>query len=502
MVVGKRSRLGFGLIVWAVACGRVTKDEHGAGGGAAGARLVPDSGAGGAAGRREPGEAGKGVGAAPDDEDDSASLPPGTFELSEYSASDLDFLEVTSDAAGRALVVWGRGTLIHSARWDPVEASWTALPEFLAENAFAVASPDGGGALVAGTAASTQDPELLEVWARRFDLDSGVWSEPSSLPGTSWQTDWQVVLDAAGTAHASWRHPDGDSWSFWRAGSPGWEPAVAVEEESLLVAGGASTYLWSGNDALQVRTFDAASDSWSEATVLRDLTQQSGVSSHRLVTGRDDAALMISSRGASGEIVVEAWRKESAEEPWGAAQTVMVIPVDTDPASSIGPIGGVADPAGDYVWVPHERGDGSFDLSVARYDPAKSEWIASRVFHGPSGPELLDLATDESGRAYGFSYAAGLVRFDPETQAWSDAQSSGAHHVLGADRGAFAFGWNADGLIAFESEAGGEWRLATGQPATAALFQSDVDLAATLVGPERLLLVWGTTEGLRAIFIE
>ena len=268
--------------------------------------------------------------------------------------------------------------------------------------------------------------------------------------------------------------------------------------------------MWFERNALGVRRFDPGNESWSDAAQLADLTQESSLRTHLLVVAPDGAPMMVSLRRDPVELAVEAWHGQPGTNLWGARELIEDIAVATDPFQLQGPVGACADPAQDFIWVPVPLADGSFDLHVERYDPGQGAWALSRVLHNDLGlgAPSLDLRTDQAGRTYGYSADGTLMRFDPAGPAWRDTASGTGSGILRvSDNGAFVVGYaNGDELVAFRSEAGGEWRAARGYPGGAHPSVGSVPYAMEIAGPERALVVWtianGADTGVWAAFLE
>jgi len=123
------------------------------------------------------------------------------------------------------------------------------------------------------------------------------------------------------------------------------------------------------------------------------------------------------------------------------------------------------------------------------------------------------LCFDDSGRAYGASPLAGLIRFDPTAGIWSEspeldiALDFDTRAVFPSARGAFAVGrGTGQTVVAFKSDAAGEWRALPGLPPDPQETYEALRVVGGLVGPERALIAWavdqGTHLGLWASFIE
>lgn len=414
--------------------------------------------------------------------------------------------QVAADRAGHALVIWDEWTDTGAASFDAGRGTWTERVGLGARDVRLVASATGAFPVATWSEAASSDSELVAVFARRFDLEREAWTEPAALPIESWPNDWYVVVDAQGDLLAYWRNPEGDYVSRWPLGGFEWEPAVTLERSANLVAGAGSSFLWSDLNELAVRTFDATSGTWSDAVALRDLTHQSSLVNHWLATGRDDTALLLSDRRDEDAIVVEAWRKKPFRNEWGDAELVMKLPANGASNVLYGPIDGLPDPDGDFVWVPFVAATGDFEIDVARYDPKGRNWSLSRAITGiPSQLQAhFALVADAAGRPYG-SGRMGLTRFDRATLAWDDTSGASASELLPSPRGAFALDSDNEGPVVLKSDAGEAWRLARGLPSGIMDIASH-GVRGGLLDPERAVITWsqdyGAEPGVWAALVE
>ena len=441
---------------------------------------------------------------------DTAS-PSSVFKLSDVSGLRL---QVASDRTGVPVVMWTDPVsgATSSVAWNEAERQWAPLETLDGAGPYLI-DPDGSGLpLLRWNVPQPANAQSFDMTTRRFDPASGAWGAPVSLPDLGTEPSaYQLAIDGAGNAHALWH--DGSSpsyWSWWRGDGAVWEVALPFEELYQLVAVPAATFMWFERNALGVRRFDAPTASWSDVAQLADLTQESSLRTHLLVVGRDGAPLMASLRRDPAQLAVEAWHGQPGTNLWGTRELIEDIPVTSDPNQLAGPVGACADPDHDFIWVPVPLADGSFDLHVERYDPGQGAWALSRVLHNDPGLGVpgLDLRTDQVGRAYGYSAGATLMRLDPAAPTWRDTASGMGSGILRvSDSGAFVVGYaNGDELVAFRSDAGGEWRAARGYSGGAHPSVGSVPYAMEIAGPERAVVVWtianGADAGVWAAFLE
>ncbi len=437
--------------------------------------------------------------------------PSSVFKLSGVSGLRL---QVASDRTGAPVVMWTDPVsgATSSVAWNEAEAQWAPL-ETLNGTGPHLIDPDGSGhPLMRWNAPEQSNAVSFDMTVRRFDPASGAWGAPVPLPDLATvPSDYQLAIDGAGNAHAFWRDGSVNNyWSWWRSDGAAWAVPLPFDELYQLVAVPAATFMWFERNALGVRRFDAPTGSWSDAVQLADLTKESSLRVHALVVGRDGAPMMASFRRDPSQLAVEAWHGQAGTNLWGARELVEDLPVTTDPNQLQGSMGACADPAHDFIWVPVPLADGSFDLHVERYDPGQGAWALSRVLHNNLGlgAPTLDLRTDQAGRTYGSSADGTLMRFDPAAPTWRDTASGMGSGILRvSDSGAFVVGYaNGDELIAFRSDAGGEWRATRGYSGGAHPSVGSVPYAMEIAGPERAVVAWtvtyGADAGVWAAFLE
>jgi hypothetical protein len=442
---------------------------------------------------------------APDVQTDTA-LPASVFKLSDTAGVRL---QVASDRTGAPVVMWtGPSGRTDSAYWNAAAARWVPLDAFDG-GGMGLVDPNGGGQPLVRQDAPPPGQQSLDKTVRRFDPASGGWSALVALPGPpSLQYEWQLAIDGARNAHSFWRSSPSSSYgSWWRADTAAWEAAVPFDELYRLVASPAATFMWFDRNTLGVRRFDAVAGTWSEPVELADFPQAT-LRMRMLVVGRNGAPLMASLEREPDQLVVEAWRAEGGTNLWAARELVETIPVSGDPTSLEGPIGALADPVQDFLWVPVKLADGSFEAHVHRYDPGQRAWALSRVLRSSVGSPRLELRADGAGRVYGHSPGASM-RFDPGAGGWQDTPTGiGSGGILRAsDAGAFIAGYaNGDELVVLRSDAGGEWRPARGYPGGAHPSVGSVPYAMEIAGPERAVVVWtvafGADAGVWAALVE
>jgi len=440
--------------------------------------------------------------------DAQPDAPPSgsVFKLSDTSGLRL---QVASDRTGHPVVMWTDALSAKTAfvYWDAASARWVPLPAVDQAGLFIV-DPNGSGRPLVWQGLPPTSQTSLVTTVRRFDPAAGAWSAVVNLPDPpSLPLERHFTVDAAGNAHTFWRNTPGSNyWSWWRADAAAWEAATPFDEQYALVAGPTATFMWFERNALGVRRFDAQAGTWSAAVQLADLTQEPSLRIHTLVVGPDDAPMMVSFRRDPDQLTVEAWHG-TASNAWGGREPVEAIPIAGDPNTLEGPIGALANPGRDFLWVPSRRADGTHETHVDRYDPELRAWELSRVLRGAVASPRLDLRADKAGRIYGCT-AGTLLRFTPGADTWQDTPVAGGTDILRAsDGGAFVVGFaNGDELVAFRSDAGGAWRPARGYSGGAHPSVGSVAYDMAIAGPDRAVLVWtvsfGADAGVWAAFLD
>ncbi|MCI5224175.1 MAG: hypothetical protein D3924_16265, partial [Candidatus Electrothrix sp. AR4] len=132
------------------------------------------------------------------------------------------FPQAAVDGAGNAVVIWSQSDGHHRNIW---------ANRYTADNGWQTAQPIGGN-----DAGSTLAPQMAvnaagnavaiwvqegngryNIWTSRYDIPTNTWSAPQLL-GESidiFGGEPQVAIDAAGNAVAVWAQKDGSSYSIW-----------------------------------------------------------------------------------------------------------------------------------------------------------------------------------------------------------------------------------------------------------------------------------------------
>ncbi len=329
--------------------------------------------------------------------------------------------EVSVANGGNAIAVWeqGNGGSLQDAlanRYDPTTDAWGSVIPLETNSAGNASNPQivAAGNDTAFAVWTQTNGSSLDVWSNRYYVPTGTWLGAELIEQNDVGPAFfpQVAADAAGNAFAVWFQWDGERNNIWSnrydSSSDSWGLPELVETEDTGTAGavqlvananGDAAVIWIQNDGTQdnvwVRTFDAATTTWGEATMIAD---EEGDASRPQISMSDTGHIFATwMHYDSGRFNVWSNSYSPSLSTWGRHELL-----ETNDAGNAWDPQVSADASGDamFVWA---QSDGAVQsIWARRFDADASGWSSPTLLETDDvgDAELPQVATDASGNAY------------------------------------------------------------------------------------------------------